>query len=82
MQTQITTHVSRSTIFSNYNACKQLVRDGLLDAGRLNRALGVAQSKKQREYHTTSGHCDCPDAKYRPAYVCKHRVALVLVSED
>ncbi len=81
MQSNATT-VSKSVIWSNYNAARQLVRDGLLDAGRLNRALGVAQSRQERTYHTTSTRCDCPDSTYRPGFVCKHRIALVLKAED
>ena len=74
--------VSKSVLFSNYNACRQLVRDGLLDAGRLNRAGGIAQSKQERQYRTTSTSCTCPDRTYRPWQVCKHMISLVLQSED
>ena len=81
MQTQ----TNRSTIFSNYNACRQLVRDGLLDAGRLNRALGIAQSTTKEhltKYQTNSYNCGCPDRQYNPRHVCKGMIALVLLTED
>jgi hypothetical protein len=82
MQTHTTT---RSTIWSNYNTARGLVRDGILDAGRLNRALGIAQSKERThlsEYHTTTNRCECPDSKFSRGHVCKGRIALVLLSED
>lgn len=69
----------KSTIFSYYNTAKTLVREGKLDAGRLNRALGLAQrSCQETEYRTTSTSCTCDDAKYRPFTVCKHRLSLFL----
>lgn len=27
---------------------------------------------------TTDGFCTCPDSKYRPRRICKHRIALAL----
>ena len=69
----------KSSLFINYNAARTLVRVGLLDAGRLNRALGLAQTKAPAvTYRTTSYACSCPDAQYRPMVVCKHRLSLFL----
>lgn len=69
----------KSTIFSYYNMARGLVRSGSLDAGRLNRALGLAlRNCQEAEYRTTSSSCTCPDSKYRPFFVCKHRLALFL----
>lgn len=69
----------KSTIFANFNAARTLVGKTPLDTGRLNRALGLAQRTCQEtEYRTTSNSCTCPDAKYRPYAVCKHRLSLFL----
>ncbi len=73
---------SKSTLFARYNLARTLVRSGQLDAGRLNRALGVAQRKAEPEYATTSDRCSCPDAQYRPWLVCKHRLAIFLAAEE
>ena len=71
--------LDKSSLFINYNAARTLVRDGLLDSGRLNRALGLAQTKHPvLAYRTTSLGCTCPDAQYRPNLVCKHRLSLFL----
>jgi len=67
--------MNKSALFRNYNAAKTLD----LDKGRLNRALGVAQSSKQTEYITTATSCTCPDARYRRT-TCKHQIAKLLVS--
>lgn len=77
--------LTKSTIFANYNAARALVRDGALDAGRLNRALGIAQSKERKhiaKYHTTSYGCECPDRQYNRWHVCKGMLALVLMTEE
>jgi hypothetical protein len=66
------TSTERSKIFEAYNAAKHTPG---LEAGRVNRALGVAQSKEPRPYHTNANSCDCPDSQYRPGQVCKHRIA-------
>lgn len=66
--------IDRAGIFRAYNAMRALP----VDRGRLNRALGVVQSKEPRPYHYTIDHCDCPDAYYRPWEKCKHRLAALL----
>ena len=74
--------LDRSALFRAYNAGRALVRAGKLDAGRLNRGLGLVQSQRQHSYHTTPTSCDCPDASIRKV-TCKHSIAasLCLLSE-
>jgi hypothetical protein len=74
------THHSRSNLFRSYNAARTLARQGLIEKGRLDRALGLAQSKPGKvAYLTTATSCTCPDAFYRGA-VCKHRLAFLLTT--
>lgn len=70
--------MDRSTLFTNYNAAKSLARQGILDEGRVNRALGVAQSKDANPYHTTSHGCTCKDRAFR-GITCKHMIAAALI---
>jgi hypothetical protein len=70
--------MDKSQIFTQYNKARKAVSDGILERGRVNRALGIAQSKSERKYETTVGHCTCPDSTYRPGVVCKHRIALMM----
>lgn len=65
--------MSKSTIFTAYNAAKTLD----LDRGRLNRGLGIAQSHMMRKYETTSTSCTCADHRYR-SVTCKHMISLML----
>lgn len=69
---------TRSQVFERYNAGRNLVRTGELDAGRLNRGLGIAQRKEAPDYNTTADACNCRDSVYRPWLVCKHRIAVAL----
>lgn len=83
------TKPSKSQLFKAYWAAK---RSGKVDAGRLNRALGIAQSKrwewdgtdmlitgaKGETYHV-NGTCDCRDYTHRRIELCKHRTARYLV---
>lgn len=65
--------MSKSKLFTAYNAAKPLC-----EKGRLNRALGLAQRKDcTSSYITTTSTCTCPDFWYR-ATRCKHIIALVL----
>lgn len=68
--------MNKTTLFRNYNAARGLG----LDKKRLNKALGIAQRKEQAPYITTPEFCSCPDAKYRPWELCKHRIAAALVA--
>lgn len=67
----------RSRIFSNYN---RLRKDA--EKGRLNRALGLAQSQAERPYTTTADSCTCPDWQYRhegaEGFRCKHQLLQAL----
>jgi hypothetical protein len=72
--------VSKSQLFSAYNAARHLAAGGFIDRKRLDRALGVCQMRTEPEYHTTLDGCDCKDSQYRPHLTCKHRLALILKS--
>jgi len=76
-----------SELFSSYNKIRASAPEehilgrgktpesvGKYDRPRANRALGVAQLKTPRPYHTTAWDCDCPDRIYR-GVVCKHMLA-------
>lgn len=67
---------NKTRIFRAYNAARALG----LDKKRLNKALGLAQRKAPAPYFTTPEFCSCPDAKYRPGELCKHRIAAALVA--
>jgi hypothetical protein len=64
-----------------------MVHDGSvdIDAGRLNRALGVAQQDEATShiarYGSTLTYCGCPDHKYRRV-ACKGMIALALRGDD
>ncbi len=70
---------TKSALFTTYNHLR-----GHEDAGRLNRALGIAQSHgghQARGYQTTATSCTCPDWRYRISRTggqCKHQIALTL----
>lgn len=71
------TKMQRSATFSQYNRMKATT-----ERGRLNRALGLAQSGKERPYTTTADSCTCPDWQYRhegaEGFRCKHQLRLAL----
>lgn len=64
----------KSRLFTRYNHLRSA---GDVERGRLNRALGLAQSGEERPYITTATSCTCPDFKYRGG-TCKHVAALQL----
>ena len=72
---------TRSEIFSIYNKMRSLVRSGIFEAGRLNRALGLMISQSITgshvgdEYVATRSTCTCPDSTYRHSK-CKHMIAV------
>lgn len=72
---------TRSEIFSAYNRIRTLVRSGIFEAGRMNRALGLMISQSLTgshigdEYVTTRNGCSCPDSTYRHSK-CKHMIAV------
>ncbi len=68
----------RSAIFTSYNRQRAA---GEVERGRLNRALGLAQSNEERPYTTSAESCTCPDWQYRVSVKrgqCKHQAALML----
>lgn len=70
--------IQRSRVFSTYNTLRGA---GTVERGRLNRALGLAQSQEERPYETTHESCTCPDWQYRISKTggqCKHQTALLL----
>lgn len=70
-----------SLLFTAFNRAKA---HDIFEPARLRRALGYLQRKDQswrEKYATTLDHCECGDAQWRPEYVCKHRLALMLESE-
>lgn len=68
--------MTKSQIFTQYNKARQAARLGKLDAARVNRALGLLQSRTPRPYATTVKGCDCEDS--RRGHVCKHRIAAMM----
>lgn len=77
-----TDHPTRSEIFSVYNLARTAARRGrqpsglVLEVRRVNRALGLLLSGRERPYATTAQSCNCPDAQR--GNVCKHRVAAMM----
>lgn len=72
------TSIQRSEVFRTYN---HLRGSDSVEKGRLNRALGLAQSQQERPYVTTHESCTCPDWQYRVSKnggKCKHQAALLL----
>lgn len=71
--------MTKSEVFTQYNKANGAVKNGKLEQGRVNRALGIVQTKAEDiRYTTTIGTCTCPDSIYRPTQTCKHRVALMI----
>ena len=66
--------LTKSQLFREYNHSRALARAGKLDLKSVNKALGVAQLKVPRPYHTTLTTCDCPCHLIRKV-VCKHMIA-------
>jgi len=56
------TRSERSAMFSAFNIARRLARKGKIDSNCLNRALGLVQSGKSGDYHTSATDCDCPTA--------------------
>ena len=71
-----------SEIFSTYNRLRTRMRRARIDTARLNRALGIVQTKHyQWKYLTTDKSCDCADMIYRrPVAGCKHVLAEQLIA--
>ena len=74
--------VNRSGLFRSYNLAVPLAHSGRLERGRLDRGLGLALRRAKyyhEKYGTTLTQCGCPDTLYRPAVLCKHRIAVQLL---
>ncbi len=70
--------MTKSEIFSMYNKARAAARKGKLEAKRVNRALGILQTKQHdQKYNTTINSCNCEDHK-RHAVPCKHMVAKMI----
>ena len=69
--------ITKSEIFTQYNKARSAAKHGKLDAGRVNRALGIAQSKSPQKYVTTIKTCTCEDHK-RHSTPCKHMIAKMI----
>lgn len=72
------TSIQRSEVFRTYN---HLRGSDSVEKGRLNRALGLAQSQEERPYETTHESCSCPDFQFRlvgTGQKCKHMTQLLL----
>ena len=48
-------------------------------ADRLYRVTNVEDDGKGYDVDLETGACSCPDAEYRPEYVCKHAIRAALV---
>ena len=71
-----------SEVFSTYNRIRARMRHARIDTARLNRALGIVQTKVYEwKYVTTQQSCDCADMRYRrPVGGCKHVLAEQLIA--
>lgn len=74
---------TKSEIFQKYNSIKKVFKGDAKQTERLNKGLGIALSGKKFavkmvEYNFTTNTCNCPDATYRPQFVCKHQLAALM----
>jgi hypothetical protein len=73
-----------SQLFTVYNAALIFAAERKLDKERLDKALGLAMSKRFRDnphyhgYTYTDKECNCPDAVER-FITCKHQIAVALL---
>lgn len=72
--------LNRSKLFKFYNLARLAARAGKLEAGRVNRALGILQSRagqlRLAHYEATASSCWCED--HRRGHTCKHRIARMI----
>lgn len=72
-------NMTKSELFTQYNKARAAAKHGKLDVARVNRALGIAQSKnRENKYQTTIKSCTCKDHELHPAVACKHMVAKMI----
>jgi hypothetical protein len=70
--------MTKSEIFTQYNKARAAARQGKLDPKRVNRALGIAQTKAtEQKYITSIKSCTCEDHK-RNSTPCKHMIARMI----
>lgn len=74
--------IDKRAIFKRYNLLKGDAKNyPRFELKRLRKALGLAQRKNQEsKYYTTMDSCTCPDHMQRGFFVCKHRLALMLLN--
>lgn len=74
--------MTKKSLFTLYNILRNDSKEYTsITKSRLNKALGLAQKKdSDRPYYTTIQSCTCPDATQRSNFVCKHRLALMLLN--
>ena len=75
--------MTKNELFSIYNQARVAARNGKISLLRINRALGILQSRdggkaKFTEYHTTTHYCRCMDNSKNPSGICKHRLAKMM----
>lgn len=71
--------MTKSEIFTQYNKARAAARQGKLDPKRVNRALGIAQTKApEQKYVTTIKTCNCIDHQQHPSVACKHMIARMI----
>lgn len=74
--------MDKKLIFQVYNQAKVAARDGKIDMARLNRALGILQSKNCAEriekYQASTTSCNCPDHT-KTGKACKHMLAAMVI---
>jgi hypothetical protein len=70
--------MTKSEIFTQYNKARAAAHQGKLDPKRVNRALGIAQTKAtEQKYITSIKSCTCEDHK-RNSTPCKHMIAKMI----
>lgn len=71
--------MTKSEIFTQYNKARAAARQGKLDPKRVNRALGIAQTKApEQKYITSIKSCNCVDHQQHPSVACKHMIARMI----
>jgi hypothetical protein len=69
--------VTKKTMMKVYEALKG---EKWVDQGRLDKALALAEiGHWNEEYKTTRDSCYCPDSIVRKQFICKHRLAFMML---
>lgn len=69
--------MDRSSVFTVYNQMRGSNRDNPQQIARINRALGIVLSNRERGYKTSIITCTCLDSVHR-GIRCKHRIAKLM----